>query len=333
MKKKIYWVLRAVVSIGILVYIFSIIPYEEVLQNLKKANISYVIFGAFMLQLLNYFAAKKYRILTDKQKMTFSTWEIVKINYYTKFYDLFLPQVISEGVIRWYIISKNDKMPAQALAVMVFNRYTDFQILSVLGFVFWVLDKPPNSSTFMGIGLAALIFILGILHFIIFNRKISSLIIELMNKIKFLPVKITEKINKVLNSILEYRNLTYSDFVGVFVFNLAKHITAITAHYLFALSMDLNVSFLTIGWIRTIILILCTLPISIGGFGVREGSLIYMLGIYNISAATAVAFSFLLYLGNLFGSLIGGIFIIQKLLSSKRKKIMGNITDGTAPNS
>ena len=63
-------------------------------------------------------------------------------------------------------------------------------------------------------------------------------------------------------------------------------------------------------WVFPVIAILSTLPISIGGVGVREGASLYLLGKYGVSSADAVAAS-LLCLAIYWGmGLLGGILIL-----------------------
>lgn len=329
MKKKIFGIIRATISFGILFYIFRIIPFEEVFLNIYSAKIGYVIIALSILQLNVYVSACKLKILTDKQKMSLSVGKIFKINYITKFYDLFLPQVLSGGVIRWYILSRTDKKPAETLASMVFNRFIEMQILVILGLIFWAMDKPPNSNNIMGMSLLILTIMLFSIHLIIFNKKFADFLLNRLNGITFIPQVLLNKFNKLLLSLGNYHTLSRTALINVLGFTLAKHLFGILSVYLFALSLDISIRFVSIGWIRTILLIICMLPISINGIGLREGSLIFMLGIYGISSTSAVAFSFLLYIGSLLGAVIGGAFIAINLFFPDPKKAEGMEINGS----
>jgi uncharacterized protein (TIRG00374 family) len=272
------------------------------------------------MQTVVYASACKLKILTDRQKMSLSVWGIFRINYITKFYDLFLPHVLSGGVIRWYILSKKDKKPAQTLASMLFNRLTDVQMLAVLGFIFWSIDKPPNNNNMMGISLVILIIALFIVYLVVFSKKFAAVILRAMQAITVIPRDWINKLNKLLVSMTDYQHMPLSWLLNMWGFNVLQHLLGILGYHLFALSLGLGVTYANLAWIRTIIIIVCTIPVSIGGIGVREGSLIFLLGIYGISSTSALAFSFLVYLGGLVGGLIGGTIVATRIIFPAQEK-------------
>lgn len=330
MKNKIIWIVRIIISLGILIYIFNIIPFKKVWLNISSANIWYILVALFMMQVNVYVAACKLKILTNKVKMSITVGNIFKINYITKFYDLFFPQVISGGVIRWYILSKTDKKPAETLASMMFNRLSDIQILVVLGLIFWIIDKPPESNKIMGVGLFILTVMLFSVYPIVLNKKLYDFLLDKLNHIKFIPKIFIDKLNKLLVSVGKFQKLSKTELVNVFGFTFAKHMIGLLGVYIFARSIDMNIGFISIGWIRTILQIICMLPISINGIGIREGSLIFMLGLYGISSTSAVAFSFLLYIVNIFGAVVGGAYLmINLLISNHEKKTITKGVSGT----
>jgi uncharacterized protein (TIRG00374 family) len=319
-RKGLLWIIRLATSCGILLYIFNIIPYEKVLSNIYKARPGYIIIAFCLMQSVVYVSACKLKALTDRQKMSLSVGTILRINYITRFYDLFLPQVVSNGVIRWYILSKKAKMPAQALASMLFNRLTDLQMLLILGFIFWSIGKPPNSSRMVGISLVILMVGLLVVYWIVLNKGFSDLVLRILQAMPLVPDNLIEKSRKLLVSMTHFQRLPKSSFLSVWGFNILQHLLGILAYYFFARSLGLGMFYADLGWIRTIILIVCTIPISIGGIGVREGSLIFLLGIYGVSSTSAVAFSALVYIGSLVGGLIGGSLVAASVISPERKK-------------
>lgn len=321
MKKILFNILRIALSFGILIYIFSIIPFKEVLLNLSSANVWYVLIALFVVQVNIYLNAIKLSILTKKQKMSITVGSILKINYLTRFYSLFLPQVISNGVFRFYSLSKNDKKPAETLAAMIFNQLSDIQTLVFMGLFFWVIDTPPESNNITGISLMLFTVILLSVYPIILNKKLYLFVINCFSRISFVPQIIIEKFEKLAKSLVRYQGISIGELASVYGFSFAIHIVGLLSMYIFALAIDLNISLISIGWIRTILLIICLIPISINGIGFREGSLIFMLGLYGISSASAVTFSFLIFMSHLFGAVVGGAYLLVDLFFSGHKKL------------
>lgn len=75
------------------------------------------------------------------------------------------------------------------------------------------------------------------------------------------------------------------------------------------------------------------LPVSVAGFGVREVSLAYLLGLHGVSQETALAFSMAQFLGFfVFGGLLGALFLLATPVSlsslrASRSQLTGQ--DGT----
>jgi uncharacterized membrane protein YbhN (UPF0104 family) len=104
--------------------------------------------------------------------------------------------------------------------------------------------------------------------------------------------------------------------VEIFIFTIVFEAFGILAMYLLALSLDLPITIIQIGWIRSVILLISMVPITFAGIGVRDSGLILLLGIYGVAAPDAVALSFLILLGNFVLALVGGIFELRNTIFS-----------------
>ena len=78
--------------------------------------------------------------------------------------------------------------------------------------------------------------------------------------------------------------------------------------------MDINISIASIGWIRSLVVLITMIPISISGMGLREGSFIFILGTYGVGEETAFAYSLLIFaVTRIFPGLLGGLFELKNL--------------------
>ena len=84
--------------------------------------------------------------------------------------------------------------------------------------------------------------------------------------------------------------------------------------YLLAMALNINISFINIGWVRSVIIIFTTLPISFSGVGLREGGFIVLLGTYGVPGEEALALAFLVFATVLFLAGIGGLIEAWKFL-------------------
>jgi len=84
------WLFKFLVTVGILYYLLKNIPFHQVFASLVNAKIIFI-FLALLLQIgIQYLNAAQLMIFSKKQKMEFTVLELMKINFITQFYGLFL---------------------------------------------------------------------------------------------------------------------------------------------------------------------------------------------------------------------------------------------------
>jgi uncharacterized protein (TIRG00374 family) len=89
--------------------------------------------------------------------------------------------------------------------------------------------------------------------------------------------------------------------------------------YLVARGFDLPIGFFEWSWIVGALTLALFLPITIGGLGVREGTLIGILSMYNCSEETAVALSLVAFSFVLMFAMIGAVLSLTMKSSQKAK--------------
>ena len=318
-KRLLLWVVRLCITVSILYYLFTKIPFSEVTASIISAKAVYVLIGVLIWVFIRYIAACRMKLLTDKQGISLSVLQILGISFSTIFYGLFLPGgYLTGGLVRWHKLSKPDNKSAEAVAAIIFDNIIDVTTLCMLGTAFWVLDRPSDRS-YIGLSLGTVLGGLFLIYILIFTQTILRDDANLIN-LPFIPNILLSKANKLTRSLGRYRNLS-SGYLGVILaLSLVCNLLGIVAHYLFALSLNMKITFITIAWIRSSLIILSMLPISISGFGVREGALVFLLRPYGVSAADAVALSFLLRSAGLCIAGIGGLLEAKNLFSPNRSK-------------
>jgi glycosyltransferase 2 family protein len=316
MKKKIAIILKLVFSIGLLAYLFYKIPLREITAALASANYLLIIAAFFIYLLYIYLSAYESGYLTRAQGMLISTFEILKIHLASMFYNLFLPGLISGGAVKWYKYLKYGSK-AEAAAVIAFNRLLETLMLIVTGIVFSIPVLLTSENTPLIIAVFALLFLVLGFYILFLNQKFLFLIEKIVLKIP-LPQIVKNAATKIFTSMHRFRELTARENIEIFSLLFLYHSLSLLSAYLMALSLNIDISFFDLAWIRTIVTVLILIPISFSGFGVREASLIFFLGNYGIKSDLAMAFSLLLFLNLFLTSLIGGAIEFINFISGKR---------------
>jgi uncharacterized protein (TIRG00374 family) len=320
MKKWFLWIPRLSITSGILFYLFTAIPFSEVIKSIALVKVSYIIIALLIMAFTIYLEAYRMKILTDKQGILLSTNQVIDINLITNFYGLFLPGSLAGGAIRWHKLSRPHNKWMEAFTSIAFNRLTGTIVLVKVGILFWVLDAKSRSNYVIGSILFAILSGLIITYFLVFDEKLSCFFQRYTRKINLtlVPGIIRRKISKLLISTGQYHNLSRSLLLYIFGLSLTSHLLGILTFYLFALSLGINVSFVNIGWVRSFILIVTMLPVSFAGLGVREGTLIFLLQPYGVSTTDAVALSFIILARTLLLGGIGGLFEARNIFLPDR---------------
>ena len=105
------------------------------------------------------------------------------------------------------------------------------------------------------------------------------------------------------------------------------HVITVLAVYILARDLGLPVTFWDCLVLIPLVFLAATIPVSIAGWGVREGAMVAALGILGVSTSGAVTLSVLFGLGLIVVGLIGGI---AWLVSGERRLVGASALDRTA---
>lgn len=110
----------------------------------------------------------------------------------------------------------------------------------------------------------------------------------------------------ILRMINYTKKIPLDSMFVIFVLSAVFQIAGIVASFALARAINIDLPLILFLAIFPIVYILTVLPISLGGLGVREGALAYLLTRVGILPSDAVTLSFMIYLNWVFVSLIGG---------------------------
>ena len=317
-KKHFSLALKIIISAIVLAYLFSIIPFSSILSSILSADIFLLLVGIIISSPISYLSAFETQYLTKIQGMTLSVFEILKIHLATSFYGLFLPGTLSGGAVKWYKFSKHSNK-SSAAAVIVLNRFLEVLMIIIMGILFSlpILYEAKNQKLLI---LLVIIFsIMILLYFALLKKSVLILIGKIFHKLPF-PYSIKEKIEKFLKAMGQFQNLRLKDHLEIFGLLFLYHGLGLVSFYFFAHSLNINVSIWVIGWVRSATAIAIMLPFSFAGLGIREGTLVFLLGQYGVMPNDSIALSFIFFFRNILSSLFGGLFEFKNFTFSNKKK-------------
>jgi len=305
------WVLKIVLVLLLLVALFWVIDFGEVIHTLTTADPLFLLIGIALTFLRVYVTAVQLLILVRKQGINLGVGQIIFINLSVKFYQLFLPGDLIGSGIRWYKLSQPSGKRAEALAALAFNTLLDLFLMFVLGLGFWLLSGQDYVQ--IDGGQVVVLILLTILLWFILTRlslPLSKIIASRAGRTysSSLFQLGMQKLEKFLLAVANYADFSAWQLLFVTIVGISHQLVGIGSFVFLAKAVGIEMSFIEMGWIRSIVLLAAYLPISFaGGLGVREITLVVVLSTFGVSAELAIAFSLLLMARGFLLGLAGGL--------------------------
>lgn len=290
MKKKFLKILKLILGLCILCFLFSQTNAREFLNLLKNANYQWFIFGLILYVTGQIISAKKWEVISEYLGFKKSFSDYVSMYFLGMFYNSFLPTNIGGDVVK--IVKLNDKSEnsgKRALASVLFDRLSGVAVLVGFIIIGFMINNTDNSTLQIVSYSLILLLILGcILTFYIakhpdilhskFKKYIETLLVPIFNK---------------------------DCILGIIVYSVVFHIIVIAIHYCIAQMFNFPISTSYYLLLYPISAIAAALPISVGGIGIKEFVYVYMLKMIGIDTSSALIFSLSFSMIILFSSLLG----------------------------
>ncbi len=305
------------VSITLLGYVLSLIPLNEIRNALFSISLPLLLAGFLVALFSQFLNSVQMCWVMGKQTSTLSTYQIFVVNLVTQFYGLFLPGTLAGGAVRWYQFKISGVAPADALAAIIFNRLFEIALLVGFGALFLVADvnRISNITALSAVPFISLLLVAA--YYVLFNPRFHSLLLRIHHR---LSIRGTwrSKLQKLVDALARYNVLNAGFRLKLLAMGITRQVIGIIGIYIFALALDIEISFYTLAWVRSVFTLLVMLPISISGLGVREVTFVSILTQYGVSAGSALMLSLVLFFRGLVFALVGGLYELKRVFPLKR---------------
>jgi len=294
-------ILRLAIAAAILVYLFGYVPASQVRAVLGRADLAWVA-AALVLELLTQvLVAMRLRVLTNAYALSLTTFDVFEINLATRFYGLFLPGGGATAIaVRAVKLARVKKDHAGAIASIALDRVVATLALCCVGLAFGLMASRPGQSAWlliMGIAMLGLATPFG---WLLGPRSRSG---ALAKRLGF--GERFHSIRRIADAML---HIPRNDWGRILGWSLLAQLLGTLEYQAFARSLDLELGFAALGWIRAVMLLATLVPITISGLGLREGAAVLVLPAYGVGPDAALAFSLLVFaVGHVAFGLAGGL--------------------------
>ncbi len=302
--------LKIVISSSLIIWLLVKLGPRDIVHRFLSANVWWIVLAIVIFSLSNFCGAFQWQLLM-KTKSIHLPWRHVLAFYYVGlFFNNFLIGNVGGDAIRVYDIAKLSGDLPHAISTVFFDRLIGFFVMTTLALLsglFWHNIFQSNSLETLTI----IIFLLWVVSFLfLFNENLASRIGWLFRFM--LTPRMNHKIRAVYQSINAFKHEGRL-LLTIVLISLVVQSLRILVHYYAALSVGVQLHLKYFIIFIPVIALLSSLPISIGGIGIREGSAVALFSqVDSLLPESIVAFEFLAYLIGLIATIPGGIFFVLR---------------------
>ncbi|HHT78323.1 MAG TPA: flippase-like domain-containing protein [Actinobacteria bacterium] len=320
-KKIIKAILRITISFGLLA-ILILINYkhlEHVPELLKNLNILFLV-----LSIIFYFAsimieAPRWRILLLTHKINIPIFYLLNSVLIGGFYNTLLPTSVGGDAYRGIDLHRKFKVSVhENILSLLLGRFLGIISGIVFLLISFCFKMYKHLSMPFAIGLAIFFPIVIFLVILLVIPKKFKL------DVLFGRIKLLRRFKK---SVLEFSELLDSfkrkgRYVFVsFLYSMISNLFSFASFYFIGLSINIKLGFIPFMFIIPVTWTISNIPITLGGFGLRENTLVILLKEFGVSSSSALTFSLIVLVINIFMAIIGAIMLIIRNAINRNKEI------------
>jgi uncharacterized protein (TIRG00374 family) len=322
--RKVYWgfAFRCIVTALIIAYLTLKVHWSELIVQLGKANIFWLMVACFLFGVVYLLAALRWWFLMQVQGIHLPFKVVTALTLIGQFFNSFLLGAVGGDIIKAVYIQKyapNQKTHATLSIIMD-------RVLGLLILICASLLVIPWQFQYLLLNDQAISVVFGLL--VIFGLCGAIGLVIVVTPFHLVPPRVRAMWHKIPHRhifelvIAGFRqhgvalNLTLASLAAGIVMTAVL----VAAGYCIGVGIGLTVTYLQMLVIMTVVICVISLPISIGGHGVREGVFVIMFAVFGLISVdqqfgagqeTAILFSLLFFAIPLVWSLVGGIVYLS----------------------
>ncbi|MFA5014116.1 MAG: lysylphosphatidylglycerol synthase transmembrane domain-containing protein [Actinomycetota bacterium] len=319
-KKIILLTARILISAALIFYLVAKIPdFGTVVEILKSSSMTLLLLSFSTHIFGTWITAFRWKALLDTQKVRLSTATLSVTVLIGLFFNNFLPTSIGGDVFRTYDVSKKADIPLGVSAsVIMVERFSGVVSAAIYAVVALFLGFTAIGNRSIVIPIVIFFVITVILAVLIINPSVLRLG-KLFNRFKFLH-KMREKLSNIYNTLVSFKKYKMVLF-KVLIYSFLLQFAVILNWWLAARALGIDLSLTAFIFIVPVVAVIAMLPISVGGIGLRENSLVIIMVAMGVNNEKATLCSLLILLMLIIIGVIGGLtYVVRPYFEGRFKK-------------
>ncbi len=305
-KRSLISLVKILVSVVLVVLLLNRIGLDNVWTQLVSADPVWFFCGVFVFGLSNFIGACQWFLLLRSKRIVLSFWKVISIYHVGLFFNNYLIGYIGGDAVRIYDVHKTAGDTTNAVSTVFFDRFVGFFTLTSMALIASVFLLRELGESMAVVVIFALLgcWCFGLLF--LFNETVARRFVWI---VRLLPVKLSGKLREIYYSLNRFRHNKGLLFKILSIAVIVQFLRVLT-HYCAALAVGVRVNIVYFFVFIPIIALAASLPVSIGGIGVREQSGVSLFGSVGLASGCVVAFEFLAYIMSIVATFPGGVLFV-----------------------
>jgi glycosyltransferase 2 family protein len=283
-KKLILIVLKIIVTIALFVLIVLNVSIQKISTILDNFEILFFFFGLAILILQTMVATFRWRIVLSGLNVEFNFGKVLSFLWIGLFFNQTLVSNVGGDALRGYCVYKNGYgLGLSSISVLLDRVFGIVGLIILMIFSFPIMLNLINDKEILW----GIVFLIMSVLSLIASSFMLDLLPKKMDKFRIIKGFFTFS--------REGRKQILSIYPGsiLILLSIVVHLISIVVFVLLSKGMSLDLDWYNLFFIVPFVTLLSAVPISIAGWGVREGVMVVSLGYLGVAPEQALVLSIL----------------------------------------
>lgn len=301
---KIQFLLRIVGSL-LLVYLLTQVDLERFTTTVFQT--SWLIVPALLMNFpMLLLKVLRWKILLRGQGVQYGLWPAILAYLGSIYLGMLTPGRLGELVKALHVTKDCKVSSGKAFSSVLVDRIFDLYLLLGVGSLALILAAEGNWWTFLSV-VVVILGLTGSLALFIWDSAFT-IVVNLIGRLSDRIAKIFGPDSWVNDLRQGLRGLSVNSLATGIILTLGSYIFLFCQTYLVALAIGMDISLVSISCAYALGSLVTLLPLSVGGLGTREATIVAYLGGLGIDPETGLGFAFLIFVNFWVTSVLLGFF-------------------------